>query len=329
VRTLFGRTQLFVFAFAVLMPLAAQAQLKDDASILTIQDENSWASFTKPRDHFYTNGALLGWTSPTGILPDSIASLSNSVWGQGVQRISFDLTQQIHTPTDTQARYPSAHDQPYSGLLLGNLSLISDTADTRSVSMLSLGVLGPLAGARNVQNGFHDLIGRAEVKGWHYQLPNQPAVELLQDHTWRRPIGMVGALETDVLPALTLGVGNVRDYVQAGVTIRAGKGLASDFGVPRPRPGLSGGNAYTPTRPVAWYVFAGLDGQAVAYDLLLPNTGGSHVAPIWDVAEAQTGFAVMAFGLRFTLAYVAQTQEFVGQRYGIHQFGSLSVSVRF
>ena len=215
---------------------------------------------------------------------------------------------------------------------MGNLSLLSDTADSRSVLTLSLGVAGPLAGGGDIQDGFHDLVGKAEVKGWDTQIPNTAAVELLHERTWRLPVAKFGELETDVLPALTLGVGDVRDYAQVGLTFRAGQGLDSDFGVPRPRPGLSGGDAYTPTRPLAWYVFAGVDGQAVAYDLLLqsaPFRSGPHVSPVWDVAEGQVGIAVMAFGLRLTLAYVAQTQEFHGQQCGIHQFASLSLSVRF
>ena len=102
--------------------------------------------------------------------------------------------------------------------------------------------------------------------------------------------------------------------------------------MPRVRPGLSGGDAFTPTRPFAWYVFAGADGQAVAYDMLLqasPFRGGPHVRTVWDVAEMQGGFAVMAYGMRLTFAYVAQTQEFNGQTGGLHQFGSASLSFHF
>jgi len=120
--------------------------------------------------------------------------------------------------------------------------------------------------------------------------------------------------------------------VQVGGTFRIGQGLDSDFGVPRVRPGLSGADAYTPTRPFAWYVFVGADGQAVGYDLLLqssPFRGGPHVSPIWDVGEVQAGAAVMAYGVRLTFAYVVQTQEFRGQSGGLHQFGSASLGVRF
>lgn len=155
---------------------------------------------------------------------------------------------------------------------------------------------------------------------------------MLHERTWRLPVARFGGLETDALPALTVGVGNLRDYAQVGVSFRIGQGLDSDFGVPRLRPGLSGGDAFTPTVPFAWYVFAGVDGQAVGYDLLLTRSvfrGGPHVSPVWDVGEAQAGLALMAFGARLTFAWVARTQEFHGQSGGLHQFGSAALSVRF
>jgi hypothetical protein len=217
-------------------------------------------------------------------------------------------------------------------LLLGNFSLLNDSDDARSVLSLSLGVLGPASGAEQVQNGFHNLIGQDHPKGWDGQIQNTPAVQLLHERTWRLPIGSIGGLEADALPGLTVGLGNVRTYAQVGVSFRFGQGLNSDFGVPRVRPGLSGGDVFVPTRPFAWYMFAGADGQAVAYDILLqsdPFRGGPHVSTVWDVGELQAGFAIMANGLRLTFAYVAQTQEFQGQSGGLHQFGSASISFRF
>jgi hypothetical protein len=319
---------------ALLLPIAAANAdpQPDPAMIITLQDENSSISSGRLTDRFYTNGLRLGWTSPTGQVPDILASLGHSLWGEGLQRISLDLSQQIYTPADTNADPANPRDRPYAGYLSANISLLSDTDTTRSVLMLSLGVIGPASGGEAIQNGFHDLIGQGHDRGWGEQINNVPAVELLHERTWRLPIATFAGLETDALPALTVGLGDVRDYLQVGGTVRIGQGLDSDFGVPRPRPGLSGGDAYTPTRPFAWYLFAGVDGQAVGYDLLLessPFRGGPHVNPIWDVGEFQTGAAVMAFGLRFTLAYVVQTQEFQGQRGGLHQWGSASVSLRF
>jgi lipid A 3-O-deacylase len=321
-------------AAALLLPaVAAHAQLAPDtASIWTLQDENASISSSSLTDRFYVNGLRVGWTSPTTVVPNFLADLGNTLWGAGQQRISFDISQQMYTPADTQLSIPNPQDRPYAGLLIGNFSLMSDTEDTRSVLTLSLGVAGPGAGAEGLQNAFHNLIGQDHNNGWSHQIPNTPAIELLHERTWRLPMGTLMGFETDALPAVTIGVGDLRDYAQIGVSFRIGQGLNSDFGAPRVRPGLSGGDAFMPTRPFAWYVFGGVDGQAVAYDLLLqsnPFRSGAHVSPVWDVGEMQAGFAVMAYGMRLTFAYVAQTQEFDHQTGGLHQFGSAALSLRF
>ena len=322
-----------VVAGFVASTTAALAQPKPDtANIWTIQDENASISSASLTDRFYTNGLKVGWMSGTDAVPGFLASLGRSLWGGGQQRVGFSISQQIYTPGNTDAAIADPRDRPYAGVLLGNFSLLSDTDDTRSLLMVSLGVLGPGAGGEGIQNGFHDLIGQRHAQGWDSQIDNTPAFEVLHERTWRLPIAKFYGLETDALPALTVGVGNLRDYAQAGVSFRLGQGLSSDFGVPRLRPGLSGGDVFNPTRPFAWYVFAGANGQAVAYDMLLTQSafrGGPHVSPVWDVGEMQAGLALIAFGTRLTFAWVAQTQEFHGQTGGLHQFGSAALSVRF
>jgi lipid A 3-O-deacylase len=328
------RTLTTLASLLVLPALTAEAQpAADPTSIWTLQDENASISAGTPTDRFYVNGLRLGWTSPTTVVPNVLADLGHTLWGGGQQRVAIDLAQQIYTPADTSATVPSPFDRPYAGVLLGNFSLMSDGDDnTRSVLTLSVGVVGPGSGAEQLQNGFHDLIGQNHTNGWGSQIQNIPVGEILHERTWRLPMGTVAGLETDALPSLTIGLGDLRDYIQTGVTFRFGQGLDSDFGVPRVRPGLSGGDAFVATRPFAWYVFAGADGQAVGYDLLLQSTpfrGGPHVSTVWDVAEMQGGFAVMAYGMRLTFAYVVQTQEFNGQTGGLHQFGSASLSFHF
>lgn len=326
--------RLTLLTTSVLLPAyAAQAQpAADPAAIWTIQLENASLSFGSPVDRLYTNGMDIGWVSPTGMVPDFLADLGRTLWDAGQQRVGIDISQQMYTPIKTSLTIPNPYDRPYAGALLGNFTLMSDADDSRSVLTLTLGQVGPNAGAEWVQDNFHNLIGQGHDKGWSYQIGNTPVVELLHERTWRLPIASFGGLETDALPSLTVGIGDLRDYVQTGVVFRLGQGLGSDFGVPRLRPGLSGSAAYVPTQPFAWYIFAGGDGQAVGYDLLLdskPFRTGPHVSSIWDVAEMQGGFAVMAYGMRLTFAYVAQTQEFAGQSGGLHQFGSASLSLRF
>ena len=313
---------------------AAQADPPQDPhGILTLQVENDAVSTRRgTTDEYYTSGLRIGYTTGTEAVPNFIGQLGQVVWGGGVQRVSIDLSQSIFTPHNTQLSPPDPRDRPYAGWLRGDVQLLTDKDNSRSVLGVSLGVIGSAALGREVQNGFHSIIGDPSTKGWSYQLPNEPAFQLLAERTYRLPVARLAGLETDVLPALTVGVGTVRDYAQAGFVFRLGQGLDSDYGVPRIQPGFSGGDAYTPTRPFAWYVFAGGNGQAVARDEFLDGAAFSSSPSVGHrglVGEAEAGAAVMFGGVRVTYVQVFQTPEFNRQRAGLFNFGSLSASVRF
>lgn len=328
-------------AVAAALPAAAQSPppappvpqaAPDETAIWSIQDENASITTSKLPDRYYTNGIRLGWTSGEGSAPELLADVGQSLWGEGRQRIALDVTQQIYNPSDTLTTYPPLTDRPYAGVLLGTVSLIHDGDGARSVLGLGLGLVGPSALGEQVQNGFHRMIGEHETKGWDTQLHDEPLIQITGERTWRLPIGAVGAMDTDALPEVTAAIGNLRIYAQTGVTLRLGQGLDSDYGVPRLRPGLNGTDVFRPTLPFAWYLFAGIDGQAVAYDVTLNGNlwqDSRNVSATPLVGEGQVGFALMAFGVRLAYTHVFQTQEFKHQTGGLHQFGSLALSVRF
>jgi hypothetical protein len=302
----------------------------DPNHTITIQLEND---STRPRsDNYYTSGERIAYTSPTGLVPSPLASLGNMLLGQGQQRFALELSQNIFTPRQDKLASPPLNDRPYAAVLLGTISLIQDTDATRTALALGLGVIGPDALGRQVQNGFHTLIGQGSIGGWSTQIGNQPVIQLTVDRTWRIPLAAIGPLETDVLPSVTAGAGTFRIYAQAGGTVRIGQGLQSDFGAPRIRPGLTGTDAYVQTQPFAWYFFAGVDGQAVAWDETLdglPFASSRHVGRIPFVGEFQAGFTIMAWGIRLTAMQVLQSDEFRGQSNGLFQFSSASVSFKF
>lgn len=306
----------------------------DPDAIVTLQDENASITSSKLSDRYYVNGLRLGYTSPTGALPDWVEQAGRELWGDGRQRISIDIEQSIFTPANTLAKPPPPTDRPYAGVLTSTFSLIQDTDYWRSIIGFQVGLVGPGAGAEEIQNGWHDLIGQRHTLGWnYYQIHNEPVVELLSQRVWREPLGTVGGLETDVLPDFTVGVGNLRVFALAGVRLRIGQGLDSDYGPARVQPwGMSAGDAFTPVRPFNWYFFIGADGQAVAHDITLDGntfTSSPSVSRKWDVGELEVGVAVMLRGVRVSYTQVFQTEEFRGQHGGLHQFGSLAASVRF
>ena len=281
---------------------------------------------------YYTNGLRLGWISPEGAAPGVLEDLGRTLWGHGQMRVGLDLSQQIYTAADITSGDPPLTDRPFAGVLLVTGSLVHDDAGARSVLALSLGVVGPSALGETVQNGFHDLIGQNKVEGWNTQLHDQPVFQILSDRTWRLPVTSFEGVDVDALPSLAGSVGTLRVYGQAGVTMRLGQGLDFDYGATRLRPGLTGTDVFRPTRPFAWYLFAGVDTQAVGYDITLngnlwQDSRSVKVQPL--VSEFQGGLALMFCGVRLTYTQVFQTQEFKYQKGGPHQFGSLALSVRF
>eukprot|EP01037_Dinobryon_pediforme_P005923 gene5923-5992_t len=305
----------------------AQTAPVDPASIFSIQGENSSISSAKVTDRFYTNGIHLGYQSPENAYP-SLAGLGRTLWGEGRQRIAVDISQQIYTPFDTGSKNPPLNDRPYAGLLLATVSAVQDNANSRSAIGLSLGVLGPSALGEEVQNGFHDLIGQKGNKGWKTQLYDEPVFGFYSTRTWRLPIGAVGGLQTDALPAVYANLGTIKIDAEAGVNFRIGQGLENDFGAPRIRT-VSGGDAFQRGAGFGWYVFAGVGGKAVARDVTLDgntwrDSRSVKLKPF--VGQADAGLAVLAYGARLSYTHVIETQDFKKQKGGLHQFGSLALS---
>ncbi len=302
----------------------------DPSSIATLQVENDSLSGT---DRYYTSGVRLGLTLPTGHLPDTASHFGNWLWGSGQQRVAFDLTQNMFTPRLTQSVNPPLNDHPYSAILLGTMSLVQDTDTTRNMLSLGLGVIGPAALGEEAQNSVHRITRSESAKGWETQLPGQPVVQITADRIWRSPPAHIGPLEVDALPSLTAGIGTWRIYAQAGMQVRFGQGLDADFGAARMRPGLSGGDAFYTTRPFAWYIFAGADGQAVAWDETLngdPFENTRHVTPAPLVGELQAGLAVLfSNSVRLMFTQVWQTHEYYGQYGHMFEFSSAAVSIKF
>ncbi|HTW72545.1 MAG TPA: lipid A deacylase LpxR family protein, partial [Acetobacteraceae bacterium] len=287
----------------------------DGAGIWSLSLENSSITPTTPADRNYTNGIGLNWTSPAGDVPNAVGGLSRWLWGPGNDRISLGVFQQMFTPDDTSANPPNPYQRPYAGYLALHLGLIDDQPNVENTLSVDLGAVGEIALGEQVQNAFHRLIGQQEDKGWGYQLHDEPTLEISGGRTWRLPLGNVAGLATDVLPAVSAGVGNVMDYAEAGAVVRIGQNLDADFGPSRLPPSLEGSTVFLP-RPSAWYVFFGGDGQAVAHDLFLEGNTFSpsprvNIYPM--VGEFEAGVAIVVWGMRISYQQVFQTKTWHGQ----------------
>lgn len=327
---------LALLAWAIVTPAIAQ-EPRDSYSV---QWENDRIANT---DRHYTNGWRLAWVSGARDSdPEWVKDVLETLYPfaslrQG--RVGAALGQSIFTPENTTTSSLVLDDRPYAGWLYGAISIHAETRraapaagpDTLDTVELNVGIVGPWALGRQVQNGVHDLIGVGRSNGWGHQLDNEPGVMLVGERRWRpRPWRHFG-LEMDAIPHVGGSVGNVMTFAAGGVTLRLGEGLDADYGPPLIRPSLSGLPATDTDRRFAWYLFAGGQARGVVRDIFLDgNTfADSHsIDKKRIVGDAQMGFAVIYRAVRLAFTQVFRTREFEGQSQS-DRFGAISLSANF
>jgi hypothetical protein len=248
------------------------------------------------------------------------------------RRYGLSVGQSIFTPEDRDSRELVRDDRPYAGWLYGGLALVADTGKELDTFELNLGVVGPSAKGEQVQNSIHEWIGSRETRGWDNQLHDEFGAVLFYEHKWR---GLLetnpGGLGIDVTPHVGGAFGNVFTYAAGGATLRFGQDLPADYGPPRVRPALAGSGFFHPSGGFGWYLFAGVEGRAVARDIFLDGNTfkDSHsVDKKPFVADLQVGLAITIQAIRIAFTQVYRTREFDEQG-SPNKFGALSVSFRW
>lgn len=325
-----------LLAWASLSPAVAQsdgARKADPAGSFSISYDNDLFAGT---DRYYTSGLQLDWRSPSENPPAWLAWLTRRpsfLFPEGgAPRWGLSAGQSIFTPDDTTRRNPDARDRPYAGWLHGSVSLVSSTATEFGGLELQVGVVGPSALGRQAQNGVHRLREIPRANGWSYQLKDEVGVNLILSRQWRfnQELGW-GGLSAGLVPSMTGSLGNVLTYASAGLVFRLGNNLAADFGPPRSRPAISGSAFFEPGEGFSWYVFAGIEGRAVARNIFLDGNSfqdSRSVERIPGVADVSLGAVLMLSGARLAASYTFRSREFEAQPRAA-QYGSISLSVRF
>jgi lipid A 3-O-deacylase len=314
-------------------PLAARAASPPgDTGVLSLIFENDTFAGT---DRYYSSGIRASWQS-LGQAPDPLTAAGRLLapWllpSEAPVHWGIALGQSIYTSRKTTRTNPPRDDRPYAGWLYGTFALSATTPERLGTAELSLGVIGPASGAKQVQDFAHGLLGRNEPDGWGRQLGNRFAGLLTLERRWQWNLPLGEGLEAGVVPAVGVNVGNVQTAAAAGVMLRLGHGLAMDFGPPRIRPALSGLGVFRRPDGFAGYLFAGVEGRAIAYDGTLEGDthGYWHVDREPLVAEVPFGFELAYRAARLSATGVLQTKTFDQQSGNSFLFGSVSLSFLF
>ena len=321
-------------AAAWAMPACAadDGHASDERGVFTLVFENDLFFHT---DRDYTNGVLAAYTTAPDDTPDwalRAARLLPLFPHGGVVRTSYSLGQSIYTPTDISLANPPLTDRPYAGFLYGAIGLIAENGQQLDQLQLQLGMVGPASLAEQAQTFVHRVRGFDLPQGWNTQLKNEPGLVLTYERSWRAyETGQIFGLSFDLDPHLGGAIGNVYDYVNAGAMVRFGFDLPNDYGPVRIDPAMPGANFYEPKDDgFNWYVFAGVDGRAIARNLFLDGNSfvaSRSVAKNPFVGDLQFGAAISYARVRIAFTHVFRSKEYRHQP-GVDQFGAVSVSFR-
>lgn len=287
-------------------------------------------------DRRYTSGARFSYLTPKNGEPEWLRDLAYEVpmlaWHSDI-RVEYALGQNMYTASNKLLRDPPADDRPYAGWLYGSVGVVARTGQVLDQFQVSLGVVGPASLAHETQDFIHSIVDSPEAQGWSKQLRNEPTLQLTYQRSWQSPeFRLPGGFGIDATPHAGAALGNVYDYANMGMMFRVGQNLPIDYGPPRVQPSLPG-SGYFEKAPggFGWYLFAGVDGRAVAHNIFLDgNTfrDSRSVKKENYVGDAQFGLAMVIDGVRLAYTHVLRTREYVGQD-ASDQFGAFSVSFAF
>ncbi len=328
---------------AALAPLLAP--LAGWAGTLTVQSENDL--YGDGEDRWYTNAARLVWTWRAGDshvpLPNRISDvLLRLTLGVDRGRLAapaahhrhlIALGQSMYTPHTIKQAAPIPHDRPYAGWLYAEAASTALKGRRRDEWLISLGIVGPAALARQTQTAVHKLVKSPRPLGWANQLPNTPAIQVsYRQSRYRTLAGADRSAGFQLVPFAGFDIGTISLTADAGIVLRAGWRLGRHL--PARISPMIVGSPFAPEvdSHFRFTVFAGMGGRFVAYNRLLSGPFLRH-APVTVPArhrlfEITLGGRLAWKGIALTYGYTLRGKEFRGQSEG-QAFGHASLAISF
>jgi hypothetical protein len=329
-----------VALLALLFSGAARAQ----PALVLIEENDALAA---KRDFGYTQGfraslvfsdfANKSWVDTPFDLAGGFVFTAGAPAGPVRRQFEWIVGQSVFTPNDKSLPVPDPRDRPYAGWLYTGAALAEETAGRQLDGFeLLAGVVGPSAGGKFVQCGFHSILGQSCPVAWAYQLKDQPAFLAAWERRWKIGTELGDGYGFDVVPSVGVTLGNVFTYASAGGLVRVGRSLSSTWGPTRVRPGDSGLSFFSPNPAGPWWgfaLFAGVQARAVLYDLFMAentSAGGFPLHPNVFVADFIGGAEIFSrYGSRLAFTVTRRTNEFSDQPGGGDFFGSVEARVQF
>ena len=186
--------------------------------------------------------------------------------------VSYRVSQLMYTPDDIREEELIEDDRPYAGVLLWSTHLHSYRENFSNRYWLSLGAVGPISGAEQVQEIIHGLIDVNTAEGWDNQLDNEFTFLLANERLYRLRNGTFSnGREWDLVSMTELMAGTLRSEAGAGIGLRFGRNLLQSFPAASLVPGRNI-NPLSASLASEWHLFVNLYGRYVFNDITLDGT---------------------------------------------------------
>ncbi len=296
------------------------------------------------KDRYYTSGVRATYFNVDSEVPHVVEELAAAIPTFSINEttgVFYSIGQNLYTPSEIDTRNVQQGDRPYAAWLYGSMGLATLTNDHVDEVELTLGIVGPEALGEQTQKFIHSHItGSQSPKGWSNQLDTEPGVILSWQRRWPRGINgdwyvdLGDNFRINAQPNVNVSVGNVYTYAGTGMMLTFGpyQDTLQDT-PPRVKPATSGTGYFdVPDQNWSWYLFAGLDGRAVARNIFLDGNSFDDDGPDVDkkflVGDATAGIAFTLNNYRLSYTANYRTKEFDGQPDDT-LFGSVTLTSRF
>lgn len=316
--------QKFITYILLSLPLLSSGQQIDNTLSHSSFNSDGYIRFTYDNDFFtaidryYTQGIHLEVAAPVfkkAFYRNAFISpfRGDKVSGAAIQHNAY-------TPSNIIPDVILYKDRPYTATLMLQLFHIDRDTNRRQrfTSTLSLGVLGPYASGKWMQEGIHRALDNVQPGGWKYQLNN----DVIVNYTANYERTIVSSPNHFMLNALgSAAAGTMNDKVSVGFDIMAGS-FNDPYGT-------------VSRRKFRTCIYAQPQASLVAYNATLQGGifAGSDIysIPAKDierlVLSGRAGIVFQIAGIYMEHFYAISTKEFATQKNSL--WGGIQIGVAF
>nr|WP_321266115.1 lipid A deacylase LpxR family protein [uncultured Sulfurimonas sp.] len=324
------------------MPLLISSALSADE--FSFQFYNDFFAGT---DQHFTSGVALSWMDDTYEHKenDSVNAYSkfminsfdfltpNSLDKTQNYSAGINISQMIITPKDTTLSTPQYNDIPYAGYLALGFYLFEWDARSFNEFRVDIGVVGANAGAKNVQDMFHSLIGNKKAKGWDTQLKTKYTINALYRYgeiSWKS--NKIDALSMDWFNHGGFELGNFETKAFGGTMFRVGKNYIQNFNVHYPylKEEATLLEVEKNYKGFGWSLSAGINGELVASAYIVDEAKRDGYDISQRVFNASVYLGAELYYNVHKLSYFYQSHSpYTHQQNNMDTYGSFMYSYRF